>query len=282
MNFGAKGWRTDGKYETVNERGTPRKKAYHPLTCNTVRQTNFTCISASIFRKYERTFPMTRRKELLFLLPFPASLLAAMVLALVLSLPAAAQQLYDGVSARFDTVKGVILVRLFHKRAPLTVGNFVALAEAKQKWRDPKDGKIKRTRFYDGLIFHRVIPNFMIQGGDPLGTGMGGPGYYVLDEFDPGLRHDKPGVLSMANAGPNTNGSQFFIIHKPTPWLDGKHSVFGQALPGKQGMDVVNRIRKGDRLRTVRILRIGREAKAFDPIQAMRKKLLRMTRQGGK
>ena len=194
---------------------------------------------------------------------------------LTLSLPAAAQQLSNGVYARFDTTKGVILVRLFHKRAPLTVGNFVALAEAKQKWRDPKDGKIKRTRFYDGLIFHRVIPNFMIQGGDPLGTGMGGPGYYVLDEFDPGLRHDKPGVLSMANAGPNTNGSQFFITHRATPWLDGKHSVFGLVV---QGMKVVNSIQKGDRLRTVRIVRVGREAKAFDPIQAMRKKLKSMTK----
>ncbi len=206
----------------------------------------------------------------------PVILLLPLILAL--SLPAAAQQLSDGVYARFDTNKGVILVRLFHKRAPLTVGNFVALAEARQKWRDSKDGKIKRTRFYDGLIFHRVIPNFMIQGGDPLGTGRGGPGYYVLDEFDPRLRHDKPGVLSMANAGPNTNGSQFFITHRATPWLDGKHSVFGQVV---QGMKVVNRIRKGDRLRTVRIVRVGREAKAFDPIQAMRKKLGRMTKKEG-
>ena len=194
---------------------------------------------------------------------------------LTLSLPAEAQQLSNGVYARFDTTKGVILVRLFHNRAQLTVGNFVGLAEAKQKWRDPKDGKIKRTRFYDGLIFHRVIPNFMVQGGDPLGTGMGGPGYYVLDEFHPRLRHDKPGVLSMANAGPNTNGSQFFIPHKATPWLDGKHSVFGLVV---QGMKVVNSIQKGDRLRTVRIVRVGREAKAFDPIQAMRKKLKSMTK----
>lgn len=124
-------------------------------------------------------------------------------------------------SATLSTDKGDIVVELFAEKAPNTVNNFVFLA---------------REGFYDGTIFHRVIANFMAQGGDPTGTGRGGPGYRFLDEFNPLLRHDKPGVLSMANAGPNTNGSQFFITHVPTPWLDGKHSVFGQVI---QGMDVL-------------------------------------------
>jgi cyclophilin family peptidyl-prolyl cis-trans isomerase len=120
-------------------------------------------------------------------------------------------------SAVLNTDKGNMTVKLFADKVPLTVNNFVFLA---------------RQGFYDGTIFHRVISDFMAQGGDPTGTGMGGPGYRFSDEFNPGLRHDKPGVLSMANAGPNTNGSQFFITHKPTPWLDNKHSVFGQVTDG--------------------------------------------------
>jgi cyclophilin family peptidyl-prolyl cis-trans isomerase len=124
-------------------------------------------------------------------------------------------------SAILHTDKGDIKVQLHASQAPVTVNNFVFLA---------------RAGFYDGTIFHRVIDNFMAQGGDPTGTGTGGPGYRFRDEFDPGLRHDKPGVLSMANAGTNTNGSQFFITHVPTPWLDGKHSVFGQVI---EGMDVL-------------------------------------------
>ena len=119
--------------------------------------------------------------------------------------------------ATLRTSKGDIVIDLFAKNVPHTVNNFVFLA---------------RQGFYDGTIFHRVIPNFMAQGGDPTGTGRGGPGYRFKDEFDPKLRHDKPGVLSMANAGPNTNGSQFFITHVPTPWLDGKHAVFGQVVAG--------------------------------------------------
>ena len=120
-------------------------------------------------------------------------------------------------TARIETEKGTLAIELFAKRTPNTVNNFVFLA---------------REGFYDGTIFHRVIADFMAQGGDPTGTGTGGPGYRFNDEFDPKLRHDKPGVLSMANAGPNTNGSQFFITHVPTPWLDGKHSVFGQVVAG--------------------------------------------------
>jgi cyclophilin family peptidyl-prolyl cis-trans isomerase len=127
-------------------------------------------------------------------------------------------------TATIKTDKGDILIDLFAAKAPRTVNNFVFLA---------------RQGFYDGTIFHRVIANFMVQGGDPTGTGMGGPGYKFADEFDSSLKHDKPGVLSMANAGRNTNGSQFFITHVPTPWLDGAHAVFGQV---KAGMDVVNSI----------------------------------------
>jgi len=119
--------------------------------------------------------------------------------------------------ATLRTSKGDIIIDLFAKNVPRTVNNFVFLAQ---------------QGFYDGTIFHRVIPDFMAQGGDPTGTGRGGPGYKFRDEFDPKLRHDKPGVLSMANAGPNTNGSQFFITHVPTPWLDGKHAVFGQVVGG--------------------------------------------------
>jgi cyclophilin family peptidyl-prolyl cis-trans isomerase len=127
-------------------------------------------------------------------------------------------------TATIKTDKGDIVIDLFASKTPNTVNNFVFLA---------------RQGFYDGTIFHRVIANFMVQGGDPTGTGMGGPGYKFKDEFDPSLKHNKPGILSMANAGPGTNGSQFFITHVPTPWLDGKHSVFGEV---REGMDVVNAI----------------------------------------
>lgn len=131
-------------------------------------------------------------------------------------------------SAVIHTDAGDIIVKLHAQETPITVNNFVFLA---------------RQGFYDGVIFHRVISNFMVQGGDPTGTGRGGPGYKFQDEFNTALRHDKPGVLSMANAGPGTNGSQFFITHVPTPWLDGKHTVFGQVV---SGMDVVNSIPERD------------------------------------
>jgi peptidyl-prolyl cis-trans isomerase A (cyclophilin A) len=142
-------------------------------------------------------------------------------------------------NAHFTTSEGSFTVRLFDELAPTTVGNFVGLAEGTKEWTEPQSGQKVRRPCYDGLIFHRVIAGFMIQGGDPLGNGMGGPGYKFADEFHPKLRHDKPGILSMANAGPNTNGSQFFITLVPTPWLDNRHSVFGEVI---DGLDVVQKI----------------------------------------
>jgi len=141
--------------------------------------------------------------------------------------------------AHFTTTEGSFTIRLFDAEAPNTVANFVGLAEGTREYADPKTGQKTTGTFYDGLVFHRVIDNFMIQGGCPLGTGTGGPGYKFGDEFNPALRHDKPGILSMANAGPGTNGSQFFITLVPTPWLDNKHSVFGEVT---SGMDIVRKI----------------------------------------
>ena len=141
--------------------------------------------------------------------------------------------------ALFTTTEGNFKVRLFDTEVPNTVENFTSLAEGAKEFTDPKTGKKTKRPFYDGLIFHRVIEGFMIQGGDPLGTGTGGPGYKFADEFSPKLRHTKAGLLSMANAGPNTNGSQFFITLAATPWLDNKHSIFGEVV---EGMDVVEKI----------------------------------------
>ena len=144
-----------------------------------------------------------------------------------------------GTYAHFDTSEGKFTVRLFEKEAPKTVANFVGLAEGSREWQDPASGERKQAPFYDGVIFHRIIDGFMIQGGDRLGQGTGGPGYKFADEFHPSLRHSKAGILSMANAGPNTNGSQFFITLGPTPHLDNRHSVFGEVV---QGLDVVKKI----------------------------------------
>ena len=160
----------------------------------------------------------------------------------------------NGIYAIISTKKGDITISLQYKKCPLTVMNFIGLAEG-------IFAVTKGKPFYDGLKFHRVISDFMIQGGDPLGNGTGGPGYRFPDEFDDSLRHNRSGVLSMANAGPNTNGSQFFITHLPTPHLDDKHTVFGFV---EEGQDVVNRIKQNDDILSVRIVRVGDEAKAFE------------------
>ena len=144
-----------------------------------------------------------------------------------------------GVYALFTTSKGNFIARLFDKDAPNTVQNFVGLAEGKKQWKDPRTGRLIRRPYYNNVLFHRVIPNFMIQGGDPEGTGTGGPGYTFPDEISPKHKHDKPGILSMANRGPNTNGGQFFITLDQTAWLNDKHSVFGEIV---EGMDVIKKI----------------------------------------
>ena len=143
------------------------------------------------------------------------------------------------VHALFTTTEGNFKIRLFDQDVPNTVANFTGLAEGTKEFTDPKTGQKAKRPFYDGLVFHRVIDSFMIQGGCPLGTGTGGPGYKFADEFSPKLKHTKPGLLSMANAGANTNGSQFFITLAATPWLDNKHSIFGEVV---EGMDVVEKI----------------------------------------
>ena len=175
--------------------------------------------------------------------------------------------LADGIYAKFVTARGDIVCILEMEKTPLTVCNFVGLAEG-----TIKDGKVEGSGFYDGLTFHRVIPDFMIQGGCPDGTGRGGPGYRFPDEFHPKLKHSGPGILSMANAGPGTNGSQFFITHKATPWLDNRHTVFGHVV---EGQDVVDAIRGGDSLKKIEIIRCGEAAKAFKADKATFQALLK-------
>jgi cyclophilin family peptidyl-prolyl cis-trans isomerase len=166
--------------------------------------------------------------------------------------------LSDGLYADLETSKGNIILELYYEQVPTTVSNFVALAEGNHP---VVDNQHEGKRYYDGLKFHRVIEDFMIQGGDPTGTGSGGPGYQFDDEFNEELKHDGPGVLSMANAGPGTNGSQFFITHVETPWLDGKHSIFGKV---NSGQDVVDEIEQDDIIKTVKVVRIGEAAKSFN------------------
>ena len=163
-------------------------------------------------------------------------------------------ELDDGLYAEITTNKGEMVLNLEYEKVPMTVSNFVGLIEGSLN-REEED-----EPFYDGLNFHRVLDNFMIQGGCPLGTGTGGPGYSFPDEFDSSLRHDAPGVLSMANSGPATNGSQFFITHVETPWLNDKHTVFGKIVGN---MDIVNAIKQGDRIESVKVLRKGAGAEAF-------------------
>ena len=182
------------------------------------------------------------------------------------------KDLDDGLYAEFNTSMGTMLIKLSYEKTPVTVANFVALAEGNH----PKvDNDFKGIKYYNGIIFHRVIDNFMIQGGDPKGDGTGGPGYKFLDEFHETLKHDKPGVLSMANSGPGTNGSQFFITEVPTPHLDFKHSVFGHVVRGIEVQDAISNVETsvGNRpvkdviINRVNIIRIGNDAKQFDAVK---------------
>lgn len=187
----------------------------------------------------------------------------------------------DGIYAEFYTSKGKIVCELYFEKTPLTVANFVGLAEGTKEWIDPKSQESVKKPFYDGLIFHRVVKDFVIQGGCPYGNGMGGPGYNFDDEIVDGLTHNSEGILSMANSGPNTNGSQFFITLAPTPHLNGRHSVFGKVI---EGIDVVKKIGevKTDSnfnkpfeniyINKIKIVRVGDKAKSFNPEEVFKQK----------
>jgi peptidyl-prolyl cis-trans isomerase A (cyclophilin A) len=176
-------------------------------------------------------------------------IIIAMVAALLNGTSPEAQEKKGPVYATLKTSMGDIVLQLFEDKAPKTVVNFVDLATGAKEWTDPKTKEKVKRPLYNGTIFHRVIPGFMIQGGDPLGTGTG---YRFEDEFNPDLKHSKPGILSMANAGPNTNGSQFFIIQKPTPWLDDKHSVFGEVVKGQNVVDAIANVPRDFRDRPIK------------------------------
>jgi cyclophilin family peptidyl-prolyl cis-trans isomerase len=180
------------------------------------------------------------------------------------------KDLSEGIYGVINTDKGDIVLQLEFEKTPMTVANFITLAEGTN---DYVADKYKGKPFYDGLKFHRVIKDFMIQGGDPLGTGAGDPGYKFKDEFDSTLKHDKPGTLSMANSGPATNGSQFFITHKATPWLNRKHTVFGNVV---KGQDVVNKIAKDDIINSVVIIQKGKKAKNFDAKKVFNEEFAKM------
>jgi peptidyl-prolyl cis-trans isomerase A (cyclophilin A) len=161
------------------------------------------------------------------------------------------ERMTNTLTATLNTSQGQIILRLLPDHAPKTVGNFVELAEGGRQWTDPRTGQATTGKLYDGTVFHRVIPNFMIQGGDPLGSGRGGPGYKFGDEIHPDLTFDRPYLLAMANAGPGTNGSQFFITVAPTPWLNGKHTIFGEVIKGQDVVDAISLVKTGSQDRPV-------------------------------
>ena len=179
-------------------------------------------------------------------------IVAVLLMSMSLGFAAETGEKKTPVYATFKTSMGDIVILLFDDKAPKTVANFVGLASGTREWIDPKSGEKVKRPLYNGTIFHRVIPGFMIQGGDPVGNGTGGPGYRFEDEFHPDLKHNKAGILSMANAGPNTNGSQFFITHQPTPNLDGRHSVFGEVVKGQEVVIAIGAVQRDPRDRPIK------------------------------